>query len=313
MFAAAGWFSNSVIFELMETKQTPENLRTRLAPTPSGLLHPGNGLSFIVTWAMARAAGGQVLLRIDDLDKARRREEYVEDVFRTLEWLGLDYDEGPSGVADFYANWSQQHRLDVYERGLEQLKAAGQLFVCRCSRKEIRAIAPDGRYPGTCLELELPYDSPQTAWRVQAPVAGQSVRMQVWEEGEKQFPLSSLDAFVLRRKDGAPAYQLASLMDDLRFGINFIVRGQDLFESSLAQLYLAHLLEAPAFAQAVFWHHPLLRDASGKKLSKSQGAGSLREWREEGRSPYELYLMAEQQLAAAEAQAAVAVLEQLRK
>ena len=103
--------------------------KTRIAPTPSGLLHEGNGTSFILTYALARAHQGQVVLRIDDLDAERMRLEYLDDIFRTLDWLGIDWDEGPSSVADFQLNWSQHHRLDLYQNILEKLRYTEGAFM----------------------------------------------------------------------------------------------------------------------------------------------------------------------------------------
>jgi glutamyl/glutaminyl-tRNA synthetase len=281
----------------METKhhQTPL-LRTRLAPTPSGLLHPGNGLSFILTWAIARAQGGTILLRIDDLDKVRCREDYVADIFRTIDWLGIDYDEGPTGVADFQANWSQHLRLATYHQALDQLRSAGQLFACDCSRKAIRALAPDGRYPGTCQHKSLSFSQPDVAWRVFPPAPGTAVHLQTWQQGATRVTPDHPDAWVLRQKDGFPAYQIASLVDDTHYQINFIVRGADLWDSTLAQYYLAQLLQNKTFPDTTFYHHPLLLDEKGHKLSKSQGAGALQAWRKAGRSAADLYVLASRQL-----------------
>jgi glutamyl-tRNA synthetase len=220
-----------------------------------------------MTWVIARANEGRILLRIDDIDKDRCREDYVEDVFHTLDWLGLDYDEGPSGVEDFFQHWSQEKRMELYQAALEELVAQGELFACTCSRKDIQAASEDGTYPGTCLEKGLPFMGGEPrAWR---------------SRGHRHF--------VVRRKNKRPAYQLVSLVDDCHFGINYIVRGEDLWDSTLAQRYLAGLLGKKDFLEADFWHHSLLMDAEGQKLSKSKGAGSLQEWRILGRSPAELY------------------------
>lgn len=274
----------------------PTPLRTRLAPTPSGLLHPGNGLNFILTSAIARAKGGNILLRIDDLDKARCRKVYVEDTFRTLDWLGLDYDEGPQGVDDFFKNWSQHTRLEEYARALDKLRGAEQLFACTCSRKDVRDRSPDGRYPDTCLHRSRDFEAPQTAWRVKAPVHKLSISVKNLAEGPHEAGLDILDAFVVRQKNKLPAYQLASLVDDVLFDINCVVRGADLWESTLAQIYLARLLEFRTFTDAAFWHHPLIKDEKGEKLSKSKGAGSLKEWREAGRPATDLFRQAGIQL-----------------
>ncbi len=263
--------------------------RTRFAPTPSGFLHPGNGISFILTWAIARAADGHILLRIDDLDKARFRQEYLEDIFETLDWLGLDYDQGPASVADFMANWSQHRRLETYTAALDQLRENGLLFACDCTRKQIREQSEDGLYPGRCLDRQLAYDRKDVSWRValQEPT---KVSFHDWRWGHRILDLAGdVGNFVVRQKNGFPAYQIASLVDDREYDINFIVRGKDLLSSTAAQLYLAKLLEWPAFQQATFWHHPLLMDDDGGKLSKSAGATSLRSWRNGGRSTGSLF------------------------
>lgn len=267
----------------------PLDLRTRLAPTPSGFLHEGNALSFICTWAVARAVGGKVWLRIDDMDAARCRPEYLDDIFYSLDWLGLDYDEGPADVTDFLRNHSQQLRLADYHAALDRLRLAGHLYACTCSRAEIRRLTDDSRYPGRCRARALPLDAPRTAWRVHVP-ADTEVSFQDWMRGTRRVNVAGyLGDFVVRQKNGGPAYQLTSLIDDLNFGINFIVRGEDLLPSSGAQLFLAQLLGETAFAHTVFWHHRLVKDDDGEKLSKSKGATAIREWRDSGRSPQPLY------------------------
>lgn len=267
-------------------------LKTRLAPTPSGFLHPGNGLSFIVTWCIARAANGKVLLRIDDLDKGRRRPEYLEDIFRTLDWLGLDYDEGPNGVEDFLNRYSQHLRLDLYRDALEVLRQRKMLYACTCTRRQIRDRSPDGRYPYTCRERELPFDAPKTAWRACVPEPT-NITINEWMKGTCSLDLyAEMGDFVVRQKNRMPAYQIASLVDDLHYDINFIIRGEDLLDSSAAQLFLAGHLEAASFLKATFWHHALLKGDDGEKLSKTKGAGSLKDWREQHRSPKALYKQA---------------------
>ena len=273
------------------------NIRTRIAPTPSGLLHPGNGLSFVLTWVIARAYGGQVLLRIDDLDKARSRDEYIEDIFYTLEWLGINYDEGPSGVEDFHNNWSQHNRLDHYNSALSVLRENEQLFACDCTRKSIRSIAPDGRYPNTCLHKSLHFEASDVSWRVKPNILNTQLMLQAWKDTPFAISLKDINAFIIKQKNGFPAYQLASLIDDQLFDINFIVRGKDLWDSTLSQLYLAYLLDHATFLNTTFWHHPLIRDEKGEKLSKSKGAGSLQSWRRSGQTPEKIYNWVIQHLA----------------
>lgn len=271
-------------------------LRTRIAPTPSGLLHPGNGISFVMTWALARASQGTVLLRIDDLDKGRRRPEYLEDIFATLDWLGIDYDEGPSGVDDFLQNWSQHQRLDRYYEALAQLKEADHLFACDCTRKQIREESEAGLYPGRCQKRQLDFEQDGVAWRIKLEPSTK-ISFRDWHWGQRITDLNgNAGHFVVRQKNRMPAYQIASLVDDHDFKINFIVRGMDLLSSTAAQIHLARLLNWPRFSQVVFWHHPLKMNSRGQKLSKSKGASSLKFWREQQRSPQELYQQAAQWL-----------------
>lgn len=264
------------------------SLLTRFAPTPSGLLHPGNAFSFLLTWALARHKNARILLRIDDLDAARARPEFVEDVFRSIEWLGLDYDTGPGGPEEFFRHYSQQLRLPLYDALLAQLQQGGHLFACTCSRTAIRATSAEGHYPGTCRELARPLHQPDTAWRVKTP----QPPLFTFPDLSAEAPLHICfePDFIVRRKDGLPAYQIASLADDLHYGVNLVVRGADLLPSTAAQLFLANLpgernAATAAFLQTEFYHHPLIEDQAGHKLSKSKGAGSLKAMREQGVGP----------------------------
>lgn len=267
-------------------------LRTRLAPTPSGYLHLGNALSFVLTWAIARARDGWILLRIDDLDASRRRPEYLEDIFRTIEWLGIDYDLGPEGPTDFLRFYSQQLRLPHYHKAIAQLKEKGMLYACTCSRKEIRRNSSDGNYPGTCLKKNKDFEAARTAWRIQVP-KNEEVLIPEWKKGRIPISLDQeMGDFVLRQKNKAPAYQVASLVDDELWAINFIVRGADLRPSTAAQLFLAQSLDYPNFKNAIFWHHGLITGSDGQKLSKSAGADALKSWREAKKEPTSIIKMA---------------------
>ncbi len=265
-------------------------IRSRIAPTPSGFLHIGNAYNFVLTWMITRSKGGTLRLRIDDLDQARVRDEYLNDVFQTLDWLGLDWDEGPSSVQAHKATFSQALRHERYQDVLEKLwEKSGRVFSCRCSRREIQAKSPDGEYPGTCQALGIPKNQPQTAWRLQTPPN----HLITWVDhlaGPCSVSLyQEMRDPVIRRKDGIAAYQIASLTDDLDHGINLIVRGMDLMQSTAAQLYLADLLEETGFAKSTFYHHPLTLDDQGEKLSKSAGSISLRTFRERSPDPAIFY------------------------
>lgn len=261
-------------------------LRTRLAPTPSGYLHKGNALSFILTWLVARSRGGKIVLRIDDLDSTRKRPEYVSDVFESLDWLGLDFDEGPTGPDEFESKYSQTHRLDAYHKALDRLSECGLLFGCECTRKTIQQ-AHDGKHPAECKAEATPL-SHESAWRV-----GTRSDPIKWIDDDMAIRIvdlhESMRDFVVRRKDGIPAYQLASVVDDELFGINYVVRGADLLESTAAQRMLATEMGANQFLNASFLHHALLTDSLGAKLSKSAGASSLKALRDRDSTPESLF------------------------
>jgi glutamyl-tRNA synthetase len=257
--------------------------RTRLAPTPSGFLHIGNIASFVLTAGLARRYGASVLLRIDDLDRQRMRREFVDDIFETLHFLGIPWDEGPRDTDGFLRSWSQQARRGLYTEALDGLRARGAVFACRCSRSALARLAPDGAYPGTCLPLDLPLEGDDGhSWRL-LPVPDTRIPvMDPWGVS-KAFPLPpDMRHFVVRKRDGEASYQLASLVDDLHFGVDLVVRGMDLLGSTLAQLQLAGLLPENRFGRTAFVHHPLLSDETGGKLSKSAGSTSIRQLRREG-------------------------------
>lgn len=234
--------------------------RLRLAPTPSGYLHAGNGLNFILNALLARLhPENRLLLRIDDLDAERKRPEYVQEVFETLLWLGIACDEGPRDAADFDKNWSQHLRMPLYDKALQALRNTGLLFACGKSRRDLAAFGQ--QYPPEFREQGLSLDAPEVAWRIRTPAG---------------FPLPD---FIVRRRDGIPAYQLATLVDDLHFGITHIVRGADLEASTQAQQFLARCLGWRTFENIRFLHHELLLDERGEKLSKSAGAYALKNLR----------------------------------
>lgn len=283
----------------MEEKH-PSSLISRIAPTPSGFLHKGNAFSFVLTWLLIRKMGGRLLLRIDDSDTSRTRPEFIEDVFYTLDWLGLDYDSGPEGPQDFATKYSQQHRLPMYASLLDELRSLpGMVYACNCSRKEIRQQSQSGLYPGICRSRSLPYNKNNVAWRMRVP-ENEEVNYYEWATGSVKSSTvgGRMGDFVIRRKDGLPAYQLVSLADDIFYNVNFIVRGIDLRDSTAAQIYLANCLSrkegkwgsgAKSFLKTDFFHHPLIRDNAGEKLSKSKGAASVHMMRAAGKKPQDIY------------------------
>jgi glutamyl/glutaminyl-tRNA synthetase len=263
-------------------------VRSRIAPTPSGYLHPGNAVNFVLTWLCTRSKNGALLLRIDDLDAPRVKKEYLDDIFTTLEWLGLDWDKGPQSVADHLKHYSQDLRKDLYESYIQNLINSGLVFVCNCSRKDLQS---DAEHSCKCRQKEIPLFTANTALRIHTPentviafgdFQGQSYQINLFNE---------MRNFVIRRRGGIPAYQVASLADDDYFNINLIIRGQDLINSTAAQLYLAQVCPSTKFEQTKFYHHSLLKDKEGKKLSKSAGSLSMKNRRELFEKPETFYLM----------------------
>lgn len=269
-------------------------LRTRIAPTPSGYLHIGNAFSFLLTALLMKKHGGSILLRIDDIDDERKRPEYVEDIFTSLEWLGIEWQEGPGGPGDFEQNWSQHKRLDIYNDLLTRLQEAKIIFACECSRKKLASLEGYA-YPGTCDHLNIPLGTPDTSWRIHVP-PNRHVKFNDLEKGEVDFALGEhVGSFIVRKKDKLPSYQLVSLADDVHFRINYIVRGEDLLPSTAMQLYIAEKLNIDIFCNAQFLHHQLEKDEQGHKLSKTAGSISLQYMRKHDIKVSQVYkLFAEQ-------------------
>lgn len=266
---------------IFDAQMPATTFKSRIAPTPSGFLHVGNLYSFLLTWIWTRLNNGKLLLRIDDMDAERCRDEYLQDIFETLWFIGIDYDEGPTSVMDFKQNFTQLNRLENYTAVIEKLKLQGDLYACICSRKDMQT-NPNLVDPLHCKEKQLSYNSENAALRIHLKsnpfVSFHDVFM-----GEMNINLlSTIPDFVVRQKNKLPSYQICSLVDDLQFGITHIVRGEDLLASTAAQLYLANLLDIKKFKQMNFLHHPLIKTKAGDKLSKSAGDTSVKAMRNNG-------------------------------
>lgn len=268
----------------MNISDTPH--KGRFAPSPTGRMHLGNVFTALVSWLSAHSRGGSWVLRIEDLDPQRSKREWARLIEDDLHWLGLDWDEGGLDHRGPCGPYCQSERLDIYAAALDRLRATGLTYGCTCRRADIMATqAPhqsDGRivYAGTCRPAPMPCFAPE-------PDAPHSIRIYVPDEdtaftdgvfGPQRCNLAThCGDFVLRRADGAWAYQLAVAVDDAAMGITEVVRGCDLLLSTAQQLYLYRLLglRAPAYA-----HVPLLCNAAGRRLSKrdsSMAMDSLRE------------------------------------
>jgi glutamyl/glutaminyl-tRNA synthetase len=264
---------------------------TRIAPTPSGFLHLGNAYSFLLTQALAKKHGAKILLRIDDLDRERYRPEYVQDIFDTLDFLEIQIDLGPKSVAEQESEWSQVHRIQLYEEALEKLPSTGKVFSCDCSRNKIQQMDSRGYYLGQCLDRRIPMDKPDTAWRVNT-LEADFTQFTEYPSLQKTDLIPEETAFyVVRKKDRLPAYHLSSVVDDIHFGVDLIVRGKDLYASTLAQLDLARLLGEERFGKSTFLHHQLMKGPNQSKLSKSAGSLALKTLRKEGKKIEDIKLM----------------------
>lgn len=238
--------------------------RGRFAPSPTGRMHLGNVFSALLSWLSIKAQGGKWVLRIEDIDPQRSRMEYADLIMSDLEWLGLTWDEGP-----FY----QSERGEIYEAELQKLADRGMTYPCYCTRADILATqAPhesDGRvvYKRTCRNLKPGTHSGPAAIRMRVPEEGEGIVSFVdGHYGEQTVDLTTqCGDFIVRRKDGAWAYQLAVVVDDALMGITEVVRGRDLLLSSPQQIYLAKEL---GFAPPRFTHLPLLCNTEGQRLSK---------------------------------------------
>ncbi|MDO7841288.1 tRNA glutamyl-Q(34) synthetase GluQRS [Sphingomonas immobilis] len=257
----------------------PQVTVTRFAPSPTGKLHLGHAYSAILSHDRARADGGRFLLRIEDIDGTRSREEHVAGIAEDLAWLGLRWD------GDVVR---QSSRLDAYAGALERLRGMGLLYPCFCTRAEIAASlsAPHGSegpvYPGTCRhapprDLDAPH-----CWRIDMAAAVARTGPLVWHDeiaGEIAADPRQHGDVVLARKDAPASYHLAVTLDDAWQGVTHVVRGSDLFAATHVHRLLQALLDLTV---PKYRHHALLTDADGKRLAKRDGAPTLAGLRERG-------------------------------
>jgi glutamyl-tRNA synthetase len=261
----------------------------RFAPSPTGDLHLGSAATALVTWLAARAAGGRLVLRVEDIDTPRVVRGTEARQLEDLRWLGLDWDEGPD-VGGPHGPYRQSECTERYEAALARLARDGLTFRCDCSRREIAGVAsaPHGddgpRYPGTCRDRA---DAAMvTTWKrppaVRLAVPPGEVIVDDAVQGRLvQDVAAQVGDFVLRRGDGVWAYQLAVVVDDLAMGVTEVVRGADLLPSAPRQVLLARLLGATA---PTFAHSPLVLGPDGTRLAKRGGGTTIRELRQAGAS-----------------------------
>jgi glutamyl-tRNA synthetase len=248
-------------------------VRGRFAPSPTGTLHLGNLRTALLAWLFARSAGSEFLVRMEDLDPGRVKPGSAEEQLADLAAIGLDWD----GEVVF-----QSARLELYADALEQLRGAGLLYECFCTRAEIREASsaahgplPEGAYPGTCLRLTAAeLAAKRAAGRPPALRVRADAAVVAFEDRLLGRVEGVVDDFVVRRNDGAPAYNLAVVVDDAAQGIGEVVRGSDLVDSTPRQLWLARALGVAEPAHA---HVPLVLGPDRARLAKRHGDVTLRE------------------------------------
>lgn len=251
-------------------------LTGRFAPTPSGRMHLGNLFSALIAWLAARKCGGQMVLRLEDLDQNRCKAEYARQLEEDLLFLGLDWDEGGS-LGGQHSPYVQHNRTQLYQEQLEKLMEQGLVYPCFCTRAELHAAeAPhssDGEtiYNGRCRALsagEFKRLSERRSPALRLRVPQDTICFDDGHYGRFcQNLADECGDFILRRSDGVFAYQLAVVADDAAMGVTQVVRGRDLLSSTPRQLYLYRLL---GFEPPKFSHVPLLLSADGRRLSKRE-------------------------------------------
>lgn len=251
---------------------------TRFPPSPTGHLHLGGARTALFNYLFAKKAGGKFILRFEDTDRERSREEYVTSILEALKWLGLNWDEGP---------FFQSKRLELYQEYAKRLYEEGKAYYCECSKelleerkKALQAQGLKPRYEGTCREKGLP-PGPNRALRIKVPEFAEIVFEDLLR-GKIVFPPDEVDDFIILRSDGTPTYQFAVVIDDITMGVTHVIRGDDHISNTPKQLIIYQALSAtpPKFA-----HIPMVLGPDGARLSKRHGARSILEYREEGYLP----------------------------
>jgi glutamyl-tRNA synthetase len=254
-------------------------VRTRFAPSPTGYLHVGGARTALFSWLYARKHQGQFILRIEDTDLERSTQESVNAILEGMDWLGLDYDEGP-----FY----QTKRFDRYKEVIQQLMDQGDAYYCYCSKQELeelreqqRAAKQKPRYDGRWRERTDSIPGVEPVIRFKNPLEGSVVVNDV-VRGDVEFQNSELDDLIIARADGSPTYNLTVVVDDMDMGLTHVIRGDDHLNNSPRQinLYKALGAESPTFA-----HVPMILGDDGARLSKRHGAVSVMSYRDEGYLP----------------------------
>ncbi len=271
-----------------------EHVRVRFAPSPTGHLHIGGARTAIYNWAFARHHGGTFVLRIEDTDPERSTEENTRAILRALEWLGLDYDEGP-GVGGEYGPYFQTQRFESYTKALERLKANAAAYPCFCAPTELEARREASRakggfagYDRTCRSIDPDVAAGRVAagephvWRLKVPENRGAITFADAVRGDVTFPADAVDDLVLVRTDGTATYNFAVTIDDATMAITHVIRGDDHLSNTPKQILIYEALGEPI---PVFGHLSMILGSDGKRLSKRHGATSVEAYRDHGYLP----------------------------
>lgn len=254
---------------------------SRFAPSPTGYLHVGGARTALYSWLVAKAAGGKFILRIEDTDRERSTQAAIDAILEGMQWLGLDYDEGP---------YYQTQRFDRYQELVDRLLDEGKAYKCYCSverleqmREEQMAAGLKPRYDGACRDKEEQPGKPYVI-RFRNPQEG-SVVFDDHVRGRIEFSNQELDDLIIARTDGTPTYNFCVVVDDWDMGITHVVRGEDHINNTPRQINILQALGAPVPEYA---HVSMILGDDGKKLSKRHGAVSVMEYRDKGYLPQAL-------------------------
>jgi glutamyl-tRNA synthetase len=269
-----------VYFNTLEQGEVlSKDIRVRFAPSPTGHLHIGGARTALFNWLFARNRGGSFILRIEDTDRSRSTEEYIESIIEGMNWLGLDWDEGP---------YRQTERLDLYKRYVEKLLSEGKAYYCYCTaeeleqrRREAQEKGLQPRYDRRCRDIKTPPGGRQPSVRFKTPIEG-SVDFSDLVKGDVSFDNSQLDDLIIMRSDGTPTYNLVVVVDDVDMGITHVIRGDDHLNNTPRQI---HIYRALGYKTPVFAHLPMILGPDKARLSKRHGATSVTAYREEGYLP----------------------------
>lgn len=268
-------------------------IRTRFAPSPTGYMHLGNIWIAFLNWLWTKENKGQIILRIEDIDRQRCKPQYIQGIIDDLTWLGLDYDEGPKDRHE-YGSTIQSLRNEVYDKSIDTLTHLSLIYPCFCNRARIQKISSAPHigetphmYDGKCRHLsqsEIQSFTKEPSWRIK--IYDTAVSFEDMFQGKKTRLLrENLNDFVVRRADKMMAYQLAASVDDAEMGITHVLRGHDLLESTFYQIYILKKLSKKC---PTYGHLPLLVDKEHVRLSKRQKGITIKEMREDGMSSEEI-------------------------